>query len=195
MLINVNIETLLQSKITAHQYLIVLFISQGKYNELQTYLEQTFSEEHVRADLDWLWKQGYLMELMSSPTMTPTNYQITGKFKQLISGGDFFEELYNEYPIKVIRVDGNVDYLRADKDTARRIYAALTRGDKQVHDHIMKCLRFDLKRRYANNTLNYMKRLNKWLSSREWESYEDEVEDSLSATTNEEDTRYGTELG
>ena len=137
------------------------------------------------------------MELTSDPAMIPRDYQITQKFKLLISSKeDFFDELYKEYPVKVIRTNGDVDYLRADRNTARRIYALLTKGDKQVHVHIIKCLRFEVKKRYANNSLNYMKRLNKWLSSREWESYEDEVGDSSSvATRNEGELRYGTGLG
>ena len=137
------------------------------------------------------------MELTSGPTMIPKNYQTTLKFKELVSGrDDFFDELYKEYPVKVMRPDGVVDYLRADRETSRHIYALLTKGDKQVHDHILKCLRFEIKKRYANNSFNYMKRINKWLSSREWESYEDEVDDlSSAATRNEGEMRYGTGLG
>jgi len=137
------------------------------------------------------------MELTSGPAMIPTDYQISPTFKELISSkGDLFDELYSEYPVKVIRTNGDVDYLRADRETARRIYALHVKGDKTVHDHIIKCLRFEVKKRYANSSLNYMKRLNKWLSSREWESYEDEVDDlSSAATRNEGESRYGTELG
>ena len=136
------------------------------------------------------------MELTPGSATIPRDYQVTLNFKDLINKDDLFDELYNEYPVKVIRPDGNLDYLRADRKASRGIYALLTKGDKQVHDHIIKCLRFELKRRYANNSLNYMKRLNKWLSSREWESYEDEVDDlSSAATRNEGEMRYGTGLG
>ena len=194
---NLNTDTFIKSKITAHQFLIALYMLHGKWDELETYLEQTFSVERVYSDLNWLWKKGFIMELTSDPAMIPKDYQPTLKFKELIhSKEELFDEFRREYPVKVTRPDGVIDYLRADQDTARRTYALLTKGDKQVHDHILKCLRFELKKRYADNSLNYMKRMNKWLFSREWESYEDEVDDSSSAATqNDGEVRYGTELG
>jgi hypothetical protein len=196
MLININTDTLLQSKLTAHQFLIALYMSQGKFGDLEAYLEQTSSVERVNSDLDWLWKKGFIMELSFGPATIPTDYQVTRNFLDLISSKeDFFDELYREYPVKVIRPDGATDYLRADRQTSKRIYALFTKGDKQVHDHIMNCLRFELRKRRASNSLNYMKRLTKWLSSREWESYEDEVNESSAATNNEGEHRYGTELG
>ena len=199
MLINVNTDTLLKSKLTAHQFAIAWFISQEKYQELETYLKETFSIDRVHEDLNWLWKQGFLMELSFGPAMIPKDYMTTPKFTELVSangGGDLFDEFYREYPIKVVRPNGDVDYLRADRESSRRIYAHLTKGDKQIHVHIIKCLRHEVKKRYANGSLNYMKRLNKWLSTREWESYEDEVDDlSSAATRNEGETRYGTEFG
>jgi hypothetical protein len=197
MLIDINTDTLLESKLTAHQFMIAWYMLQNKYRDLETYLEQTSNENHVREDLDRLYKLGFLMELSLDPAMAPKDYQPTIQFKELFSEkGDFFKELYNEYPVKVIRPDGMTDYLRADRNSCERIYVHLTRGNKQVHDHIMKCLRYEINKRHSTGTINYMKRLNKWLSSREWESYEDEVDDlSSAATRNEGEHRYGTELG
>jgi len=197
MLININTDTFIESKINAHQFLIGLYMSQGKWDDLETYLEQTFSVERVNSDLNWLWKKGFLMELTPGLATIPRDYQVSLRFRELISSrDDLFDEFYKEYPVKTIRPDGVVDYLRADKETSRRIYALLTKGDKQVHDHIIKCLRFEVKKRYASSNLGFMKRMNKWLSSREWESYEDEVDNSTSAATrNDEEIRYGTELG
>lgn len=197
MLINLNTDTFFKSRINAHQFVIAMFILKNKLNDLEAYLERTFSVERVNSDLDWLWKQGFLMEFTPGPSMIPTDCHVTQKFRDLFySNKDMFEEFYDEYPVKAVRPNGDIDYLRADKDTARHLYGLQVRGDKQVHDHIIRCLRYEVKNRYASSKLPYMKRLNKWLSTREWESYEDEVDDTSSAATrNEGEYRYGTELG
>ncbi|GAG01937.1 unnamed protein product, partial [marine sediment metagenome] len=76
-----------------------------------------------------------------------------------------------------------------DLNRCRGIYYTKTLGSKLWHDHILKCLMFEIQEREKEGSMSYMKRLPNWLSSEEWKSYEERVEDSQSVTT--EEKSYG----
>ncbi len=105
---------------------------------------------------------------------------------------NFFDEFYSIYPISVIRGDGIKDYLRADVNRCRKIYNNLVGKSSSKHEEIMSALKFELSNRRANNSMKYMKRMYKWLTSEEYKTFEEYVKEGNIKTDKVQ--VYGTEI-
>ena len=90
---------------------------------------------------------------------------------------DFFDELYDIYPTFVVRTDGTRDYLRGAPSNCRKLYAKITGHSRSKHEHIKECLKFELSNRKQTNSMQYMKRMHKWLTSEEWLLYDEFMKD------------------
>lgn len=193
MLIEIDTDTLVKNGITAHQFLIAQLLHERRFEFLTEYLESTYSFEKFEHDVSVLVGAEFLIV----PGL-PYDFEklvVRPEFISLISKGDFFEELVALYPAKVYRVDNTYDLLRTDLGRCRQIYARITLGSKVKHDHVMKCLKYELEYRSNTDGLKYMRRLPKWLSSEGWKSYEERMEDnSFSVRSLEGDEEYGQEI-
>ena len=119
-------------------------------------------------------------------------YEVTEKYKDIYNKvTDYFDELYNVYPIYVIRPDGSKGFLRANIAKCRREYLRITGKSKSMHEHITQCLNNEIQEKTMTGKLGYMKTMWKWLVNREWENEEErmKVNDSVKTTQ-----VYGTEL-
>jgi hypothetical protein len=196
MILNINCSILLDSKITAHQYLLCYFISKGNIEYLQTYLSNTKSLDSIHKDLAYLKDIGFILD--SNETNTDNiNYSkicTTANFNSLTEEGDYFDELVMKYPFMVVRPDGNQDFLRTNLDTTRLLYNRATKNNKGLHDIIIKCLVYEVEEKTRTGKLCYMKRLPKWLEAQEWKNYEPIILGS-NKTINNKTITYGNELG
>ena len=50
-----------------------------------------------------------------------------------------------------------------------------TRNSIAIHQHILKCLRFEVNKRTKDGSMKFMVRMAKWLTAETWKSYEDEI--------------------
>ena len=193
MLIEINTDTLIKFRITAHQYLIGQLIQEKRFEYLTEYLELSKSYDNLPLDMKTLDTAGLLIVPGS-----PYDFNIIvvrPELSSLLTKGDYFEELIALYPAKVFRADNTYDLLRTDLGRCRQIYDRITLGKKVRHDHIMKCLRYELEMKNATNSMQYMKRLPKWLSSEGWKSYEQRMEDnSFAVNSLEEHEGYGQDI-
>jgi len=194
MVVDINTDFLINTKITADQYLLMSLVLADKQTILKDYcLVNNVTAEKILEDIAALHNkgliEGFLMGSYDFKNIKPTAY-----LKQLFNGDDLFKEFLEAFPLKVIRTDGTVDYLRTDQSKARMLYLANTRGKKSIHDHILKCLKQEVKYRESNGSLPFMKRMTSWLNSSEWESYEDQIDDLGSIAHKGEEVVYGTEL-
>jgi hypothetical protein len=114
-------------------------------------------------------------------------------FIKQISNGNFFEELYNAYPVKVIRDGGISDYLRTERYNSSKLYEMIVARNQSKHEHILKCLQYEVNHRESEGSMRYMKRMYKWLLSKEWKSFEERIGDTDNVLTGKE-VKYGTEL-
>jgi hypothetical protein len=191
MLREVNTHVLIDLKLNAHQYIILILLMNGFHDHLEEYLEETNSKESFPDDLTYM-SQLHLVSFHKEKPYDVKSIVVQSEFISSMSKDDGFIELFETYPNKVMRPNGVIDYLRKDKRMCKDIYSIITKDDRSVHEHIMKCLRYELKYRERNNALQWMKRLSKWLSGREWENFEDQVDDrSLQQTPGND---YGTKL-
>jgi hypothetical protein len=95
-----------------------------------------------------------------------------------------------EYPTKVTRPDGTTDYLRSDLKRCKKKYNNITNGKLKKHIEILNALKFEVETRTKEGNLKYMKRLPKWLMEEGWTLYQERMND----TTNQNKSKYGTEL-
>ena len=194
-MLEVSIETLKLSKATAHQFLILKLIQDRRFSELDYYLDLTDSRKSFLSDLKHL-KQVQLVQHYDEND--PEDFKwisISPIFFKWFSEGDYFEEFYNTFPIKTYRPNGSTDYLRADRSTCRKLYRTIVGRNLSKHQHILKCLQFEVETRNGDGTISYMKRMAKWLTSQEWKSIEERIVDSSCAHTEVNEIGYGTELG
>ena len=193
MLIEIDTDTLLTNGITAHQFLIAQLIFEKRFDYLTEYLERSDAYDKFEYDLRVLTGANFV--IVTSVPYDFGKIVIRPEFMKIITKGDFFEELLAAFPAKVLRDDGTYDLLKTDLGRCRQIYARITQGKKVRHDHIMKCLKYETENRYSMNSIKYMKRLPKWLSSEGWKSYEERMEDnSFSVRPLEEYEGYGQEF-
>ena len=98
-----------------------------------------------------------------------------------------FDEFYETFPVYVLRPDGTKGFLRANINKCRKEYNRIVGKSRAMHEHIMKCLRYELDDKMRTGKLGYMKTMWKWLTQHEWECYEDQLQ------VKEEDS-YGTNI-
>ena len=122
-------------------------------------------------------------------------YELTDDFiqrmKASINTTSFFDEFYELYPAYITRNDGSKDYLRANVNKCRQQYNKIVGESKELHDHILNCLKAELSDKHRKGKMGFMKRMWKWLTSNEWEAYEEHLNDDYSTNTT---PVYGTEI-
>ncbi len=102
----------------------------------------------------------------------------------------YFDLFYDMYPIYVLRSDGSKSFLRTNKNKCRNLYNIMTGGNKEMCDHVNKCLQFEIDKKMRTGKMCYMKTMIKWLQDREWESSDEEMQNTQQTTQSD----YGTEL-
>lgn len=121
---------------------------------------------------------------------------LTDKFKKLIAFEDPFLELYNKFPVKVIRPNSKEDLLRVSKNKCRIKYQKLIKSNPLIHEHILECLDYEIKQKKKTSSMGYFKRLYNWIENREWEKYENELHTipNSSSHSEKESVAYGNKL-
>jgi hypothetical protein len=193
MVVEVDIDMLIDNKLTAHDWIVAKLIKEEKFIYLTTYLDQTGQDgkEVTKKLVNAKLIKDYNDPL--SDKFYTTRLEATPKLQNILMKGDFFDEFVSKYPVKVIRPDGLPDYLRTDLSRSRRIYNKLTNNSRVKHNHILRCLEFEVDERTRTHKLAYMKRLPKWLAAKEYETYEQAMMDQKVEANGKpkSDTKYG----
>lgn len=120
---------------------------------------------------------------------TTTSYSPTEKLKSYLKEDKtWFDEFYEAYPVYVYRPDGTKGFLRANINKCRKQYNSIVGKSKAMHEHLMKCLNYDVMNKTITGKLGYMKTMWKWLVQNEWESLEEQMQ------MEEEEISYGTAI-
>ena len=91
---------------------------------------------------------------------------------------EWFDEFYEVFPVYVTRPDGSKGFLRANINKCRREYNRIVGKSRAMHEHLLKCLKYELDDKVTNGKLGYLKTMWKWLTQHEWEAIEDQMNDS-----------------
>ena len=191
MVLDVDVDLCIKLGITAHQYIVLKLVLDENYTEADEYLHATNTWKTFGSELKYLMKINLITTRPFDGLYSVREITLSQEFIKLHSfSDDPFEEFYNTYPTKTIRPDGIVDYLRVDHQRSRLLYINIIRLSKIKHNHLIKCLRAELKDRKATGKMSFMKRMSKWLTSEEWRLYENKISD-LKNTQEVTITKYG----
>ena len=193
MILEIDTHYLIRNQLTAHQYTIAKLAHLKEECQLKQYIMSTDSLNNLQKDLEVL-RRANLVTPASSGYATFTNIIVTNKFiEDHTFSNDPFEEFYNIYPVKTVRPNGNIDYLRVDHKRSKKIYHNIVRKNRLKHDYILTCLKTEIKDKELKGNMPFMKRLPSWLTSEAWKVYADMVNDHV-ATTETNTKGYGTNI-
>jgi len=190
MIIEFSVALLEQLKLTPNEYFIVILIKHKEFDLLKLFLEANYTKEESERIFSKLIELKYL----TSTSFLQNSYdysrcKIGNELYSLLKTNDIFEEFLETYPSSVIRTDGVVDYLRTDQKACRMMYMKITKNSPAIHQHILKCLKFEVDKRTKDGSIKFMVRMAKWLTAETWKSYEDEINKTPTQTK-----KYGTEF-
>lgn len=89
---------------------------------------------------------------------------------------DMFNEFYKLFPVYVTRPDGTKGFLRANINKCRKEYNRIIGKSRAMHEHLMKCLNWEIENKMMTGKLGYMKTMWKWLTQSEWETLEEQMQ-------------------
>lgn len=191
MTIEVDIKYLSECKISVHQYVILKLAYEKKLKLLERYLIASGTLEFLMRDLEYLHFNDYLISPPDANAILNT-IRVSDKFTRVFqSNVDSFEEFYGAFPVRVLRPDGNYDYLRVDHKRSKLLYNNTVGVDASKHQTLMKCLKLEVEDRTRRNQLSFMKRMPMWLSSEAWKVYADSDSGGQNSTRDEFKIAYG----
>lgn len=120
-------------------------------------------------------------------------YKHTQKLTDLLSfSKSMFDEFYEEFPAIVYRPDGLRSFLRTNMNRCRKLYGQIVGKSRAKHEHIMECLREEIRQKHMTNKMGYMKTMWRWLTNNEWEMIEEQVK--YKDVINPNENSYGTDI-
>lgn len=106
--------------------------------------------------------------------------------KRLKQDKSWFDEFYEVFPVYVTRPDGTKGFLRSNINKCRKEYNRIVGKSRAMHEHLIKCLQFEIDNKMITGKIGYMKTMWKWLTQREWEVTEEEMQFSMEQDINNE---------
>lgn len=172
--------------ITINQLVFLTLCLNGKYQTKNQDIHQflsRISESEIQGLID--------QDLISCTTEDDSQiYTVTDKLKShLRSGSSYFDEFYNLFPAYVTRPDGTKGFLRTNLNKCRKEYNRIIGKSKAMHEHICDCLKYEIDDKMMTGKLGYMKTMWKWLTQREWEVMEEQMQYNMEGGCN-----YGYDL-
>lgn len=195
MIIEVNLRYLTECRISVHQYVILKLAYEGDLKLLENYLVASSTIKSLPDDLNYLYDIQFL-ENPPNVNAILTTINVSDKFTTIFqnSKADLFKEFYEAYPTRVLRPDGNYDYLRVDHKRSKLLYRNIVGSDLNKHKMLLKCLKLEVEDRSRRGQLSFMKRMPAWLTSESWKVYADAGIDDQVSTHGVISTAYGTDI-
>ena len=194
MVIEISLELLDKLKLNPNEFLVMELIRHKENKIAINFLKDNFTREQAEhffkkvVDNEYVTQKSYVQN-----DYDWTEVKVSNEYKLLTREEDLFEEFVNEYPKSVTRTDGTTDYLRTDLKAARLYYAKYTMASRAKHEHLLKCLKYEVEERQREGSMKFMIRMVKWLNTQAWTAYEDKL---LDERVNQpvDNTKYGTEI-
>ena len=179
MLLQVDIKHLLKYRLTADEYIIIQLLYDKKFDEYNQYLSN-YSIVEKELLFNRLYKSGLIKDTNQPNEYKPEFIELDNWANVMLAKGDYFDEFLQHYPTTITRPDGTKDYLRTDTNRCRLIYNRITKGNQALHNHIVECLKYEVRLKTSDGSMKYMKRMPKWLASEEWKISEQRMKDDKS---------------
>ena len=116
----------------------------------------------------------------------------TAKLEELLKEDkSMFDMFYDQFPVYVMRPDGTKGFLRANINKCRKEYNRIIGKSKAMHEHLLKCLQYEIEDKMRTGKIGYMKTMWKWLTQHEWETIEEQMKVE---TPNQDYYNYGADI-
>lgn len=169
--VEIDTSTLFNQGLTPDLYLLLY----SKYYSSTYEAPELLLRFHLNeTSLSYLENEGYIK-------ITDNRFELRDKANQLFNpstSDQMFYELLSMFPMKVPGSTGAYRILRPKdpsatlNQTAKRKYLSIIKGNKPLHDRIIKALSNELDNRRNSNSFTYMQNFTTWLNQRTWEMYE-----------------------
>lgn len=187
MILELDISLLKQYNLTIDQLVFISLLSNGnqKNNQDIRKLLSRVNEEEIKD----LITRNIVIEIYNNNGI---EFALSDSFRESVRKelDDMFDEFYEAFPVYVIRPDGTKGFLRSNVNKCRKEYNRIVGRSRDMHRHIMDCLQYELDDKAVHGKLGYMKTMWKWLTQREWECYEEQLQ--YKSTEREDD--YGSSI-
>lgn len=173
------VKTLGKFSITANQFLLLYLTMIHRFDLLYEYIQSIRKNNLLLVneyggipeyEIDDLVERGYLVDLNGDKTYAD-NYIVTNKFSKhfkVIDNNDALN-FWNEYPERISNETTSWRGRNMNKDAFLIYYSNLIGHDKELHDKIIKTLKYEKK----NGLLK--EGMQKWLERRPWESFDEKI--------------------
>jgi len=189
--IEINVSGLINNKLTASQYVMLVLLFESK---TELFINYVSLYGFAKKELQGLVDQGYI--LSCDPTNPLTCITIArDKVRKLLGVEEsYFTELFNTYPIKV----SNGNSLRVLRPTSlsskaakvcKEKYDRFTHGNVLKHKLVMDCLEKELQSRKRGGNLQFMHALETYINKNAWDAYEGLLNENTIIKS--ADTKYG----
>lgn len=179
MKIEIDFEKITEYGLDAHLYCILYCVYYKHSKELIKYLNSV-GKPNILV-FKKLSQLNFIKDFDETQPITVENLELTDNFKELIlSKGDnsefenLFLELYNTYP-----ASAGIRRLRGEKDNCKTLYKKIIVKNKEVdvnlHNSIILALKREIQERNSHNELKFMKQLIRYIRTKGWEEYQEEV--------------------
>ena len=175
MIIPLDLAKIERLGITCGEYAMLYLLANKKIDTAKHLVEQdsTITPETIQN----LVKKRLIHASDQESGVDVTKMIVRNSILTEVKRGDLFDDLVAQYPIKVTRPDGTLDYLRNDLTRCRKLYNQTVKSGEATHKEIMDALTYEIYDRTNSNKLGYMKRLHKWLTSEEWRTWQHKLEE------------------
>jgi len=165
-IITINLSLLKKLKLNINEYLTLYTI----YLRDKQHINIPF--ELIRRDEIQLAIVG-LLKIKENHT-----YKLSEKGLEVFEGSNLFDEFYKTFP-RTVPTEGQGQRVVSTNDTfgisaafTHKIWDRQTKGDRNMQQHIIKCLRLELSDRTNHGTIRFLHNINTWLRQGDWEKYE-----------------------
>ena len=192
--IEINVPGLINNKLTASQYVMLVLLFESKTELFVNYVNLY---GFARKELQGLVDRGYILSCDPKNPLTCITIARDKVRKLLGVEESYFTELFNTYPIKVSN-GSSVRILRPSSLSAKAAkvckekYDRYVKGNVLKHKHVMECLNKELDTRKRGGNLQYMHALETYINKNAWDAYESLLDNNT--TIKSADSKYGEDL-
>lgn len=192
--IEINVEGLINNKLTASQYVMLVLLFESNTELFVNYIKlYGFAEKELQGLVD----QGYILSCDPKNPLTCITIARDKVRKLLGIEESYFTELFNVYPIKVsngksLRILRPTSLSAKSAIVCKEKYDRYIKGNPLKHKHVMDCLEKELDTRKRGGNLQYMHALETYINKNAWDAYEGLLD--TNTTIQQADTKYGQDL-
>jgi hypothetical protein len=183
MLVQIDVNRLIELKLTADQYVWLKLMFEGQTNTATKFSDMLKEDTDINKYL-----------LSKSPVVI--NRSAVAKLFNLNT--DYFWEFFSEYPLKVPADGGGYRSLKTQRIDTKLAKDMKKKYESRVktleaHNHVMRCLKADMEQRKRSGSLKYMPAIEAYINGQNWEKAEHLLE-TINIQSSNSKEKYGEEL-